>query len=651
MLRLLLPLLFMFSWVGQQSYAQCAGASILNIENFDSGTSGTWTAFDATGDDSWLFNGNEAAMNGFGGSADEDWLISPPLDFSATVNPVANFDYSERYSGPDLVFKYSTNYSGSGDPNLATWTTLLVLTEQTAMSSLPPYINANVNLSAITSSTVYFAFHYTTNGSGAGDTEDWRVDNICISADSGGAPPTCMDGIQNGNETGTDCGGPDCPACPTCTDGMQNGNETGVDCGGDCAPCSVGAYYDGIETMIQSGTECVNLKTALHNLIKGHTVIPYSSSSTYDVRQFICDYDTRLNDAGTTTIIWDVYSDNPTGAEPYEYVCGPLTTNTSAEALGYNREHVLPKSWWGGSTSVPQHTDLNNILPSDGHVNQQKSNHGMGETSNPTFTSMNGTKVGPPDNGCGGALVFEPLDEYKGDFARMRLYMAVRYEDVIASWEPNSANSMAALDGNSYTVYETCYRTMLLDWHENDPVSAKEIARNDAIYSIQGNRNPFIDHPEYAAYIWGDAMGTACSDAAPRFLAPKVYLQGPLSGATMLTQIAANGSLPPTEPYTALGFAGLQNVSASLAASATANTGNDAIVDWVVVSLRTGATPATATTVVASRAALLQADGDVVDVDGNSFVGFTNISAGNYYISIHHRNHLGVMTNTTYAVN
>lgn len=441
----------------------------------------------------------------------------------------------------------------------------------------------------------------------------------------------------------------------TCGDGIKNGDEVGIDCGGSCVPCTVVAYYACTETSIQSGTECTMLKTDLHNLIKDHTVLDYyEDTAEYDLLEFICDYDMRLNDAGVTNIIWDVYSDNPSGTEAYEYPCGNIGSGPSGEGQGYQREHILPSSWWGGGNSIsgfPQYYDFHNLLPADAYVNLQKSNHCLGETSSPTFTSTNGTKVGSPDNGCGGAKIFEPIDEYKGDFARSYMYMAVRYEDIIASWEPSTANSMAALDGTNYTVFEPCLLSMLLTWHENDPVSPKELSRNDAIYGKQGNRNPFIDHPEYAAYIWGDSTGTPCSDATPRYIAAKVYLQGPLSGTTMNVQLSTNGVLPNSEPYSALAFTGLQNAGANIASSAIAATGGDAIVDWVIIELRAGASAATATTVVARRAALLQADGDVVGENGGIAVGFENISAGNYYIAIRHRNHLGVMTQNPVSVN
>ena len=106
------------------SYAQCTGGTILNQENFNNGNSGSWTTQDVIGNDFWIFSGNEAEMNGFDGSGavgEEDWLISPSLDFSAGLDWMMNFEYIEQFSGPDLEVFYSSNYSGTGNPNAATW--------------------------------------------------------------------------------------------------------------------------------------------------------------------------------------------------------------------------------------------------------------------------------------------------------------------------------------------------------------------------------------------------------------------------------------------------------------------------------------------------------------------------------------------------
>lgn len=234
------------------------------------------------------------------------------------------------------------------------------------------------------------------------------------------------------------------------------------------------------------------LKSQLHDIIDDHTSVSYSSLwGYYD--------DTDLDSDG---YIFDMYSENPSGTDPYNYTyssdqCG----NYSGEGSCYNREHSFPKSWF--SDASPMYTDIHHVVPTDGYVNGRRSNYPYGEVASATWTSQNGSKVGSSAISGYSGTVFEPIDEYKGDFARIYFYMATRYEDVITGW------SSDMLDGSSDQVYEDWALDMLMDWHDNDPVSQKEIDRNDEIYDlVQGNRNPFVDHPEYVNAIWGDCSGT-----------------------------------------------------------------------------------------------------------------------------------------------
>lgn len=140
-------------------------------------------------------------------------------------------------------------------------------------------------------------------------------------------------------------------------------------------------------------------------------------------------------------------------------------------------------------------SDAFHIYPTDGKVNGQRSNFPYGECANgTTLPSCNGVdalgKLGKSTFPGYSGTVFEPVDEYKGDFARSYFYMAACYNDKIASW------SSPMLAGNSYPCYTTWAVNLLLKWNEQDPVSQKEIDRNNAVYKHQNNRNPFIDHPE-----------------------------------------------------------------------------------------------------------------------------------------------------------
>lgn len=125
------------------------------------------------------------------------------------------------------------------------------------------------------------------------------------------------------------------------------------------------------------------------------------------------------------------------------------------------------------------------------------------------------------------------------------------------------------------------------------------------------------------------------------YVAPKAHLKGPSNGTVMNTDLNAANLIPSIEPYTAMGVANLQNAGLGFVPTYVAGTGSDEMVDWVLVELRDANTPAT---IMAARAAILQKDGDVVDIDGSSAVGFIGATPGMYHVTVRHRNHLGVMT-------
>ncbi len=246
-------------------------------------------------------------------------------------------------------------------------------------------------------------------------------------------------------------------------------------------------YYDDAE-----GLSGAQLKTALYGIINDHDAQSYSSIWTHF----------HTTDDKPNGKVWDMYSDIPGGTPPYEYNFGTNQCGSySEEGDCYNREHSFPKSWFNDAS--PMVTDIFHIVPTDGYVNSQRSNYPFGEVNNPSWTSLNGSKKGNNSTSGYSGTVFEPRDEYKGDFARIYFYMATRYENVIANWDNNSSEADAALNGTTYPCYETWYLNLLLAWNQSDPVSTKEIDRNNAIYNIQENRNPYVDHPEYVALVWG----------------------------------------------------------------------------------------------------------------------------------------------------
>lgn len=211
--------------------------------------------------------------------------------------------------------------------------------------------------------------------------------------------------------------------------------------------------------------------------------------------------------------VWDIYSDKPGATPSYEYTfvtdqCGSY----SAEGDCYNREHTWPESYFG--STEPERSDINMVFPTDGWVNNKRANYPYGEVSSATYTSSNGSHLGNNTYpGSGGGNCFEPIDSFKGDLARNYFYASTRYYTEDGGW--NNWEMANGADLKSWTI------NMLLEWHHNDPVSQKEINRNDSVYTLQHNRNPFIDYPQFADCIWGTGDCSSMSVAgipAPHIL-------------------------------------------------------------------------------------------------------------------------------------
>ncbi len=262
-------------------------------------------------------------------------------------------------------------------------------------------------------------------------------------------------------------------------------------------------YYSSAE-----GKNTSNLRTSLQLII---------SNGTRDV-----GYDglwtayktTDLNSSGN---LWDMYSNCtfPFGTKQ----CGSY----SAECDCYNREHTSPQSWF--SSAAPMVSDLFNVYPTDGKVNGERNNYPYGEVGTATYTSANGSKLGTSSFPDYTGIVFEPINEYKGDFARTYFYMATRYAGLCESWTAG-ANVVYSTANLGLTPYAM---NLFLKWSRQDPVSAKEIMRNNAVYGIQNNRNPFIDNPGLEEYIWGNKTTEVFSSST----VTTPYLGSPSSGATI----------------------------------------------------------------------------------------------------------------------
>ena len=266
---------------------------------------------------------------------------------------------------------------------------------------------------------------------------------------------------------------------------------------------SLPTYYEDI-----NGKSGKTLFDAVHVVAKvGYSSLGYSGLWTAY----------RTTDVRDNGKIWDMYSDCSwtVGSDQ----CGGY----SNECDCYNREHSIPKSWFGGSESGPG-CDIFQVVPTDGYVNNKRSNYAFGEVSSASYT-YDGAKLGSAKNititggntiagntgasvSCSGT-VFEPRDEYKGDFAR-------GYFGTMIKWANGDYSAFTTGDGSK--IFSSNYSTgafgltkygvaLLMKWHRQDPVSQKEIDRNNGIQQTQGNRNPFIDYPYLAEYIWGEKAG------------------------------------------------------------------------------------------------------------------------------------------------
>lgn len=259
-------------------------------------------------------------------------------------------------------------------------------------------------------------------------------------------------------------------------------------------------YYSGTE-----GLSGYALKSKLHDIISKNYNWHYDDLKTLygqtDIDKYY-DYD-----ASNTTYLLDIYSNNPTGTTAYHYTLSNIISSANAEGLGWNREHMMPQSSF--NSAYPMYSDLFFVVPTDARINQLRSNYPYGKAGSTVYYNFtNGSKQA--SNGTPGAIytgrVYEPIDEFKGDVARSLLYFVVRYEGKLGgfnySTNADPTKDQNPLNGTEEKAYDDWYIAMLLNWHQQDPVSAREITRNNSVYSIQKNRNPFIDHPEWVNLIW-----------------------------------------------------------------------------------------------------------------------------------------------------
>ena len=231
------------------------------------------------------------------------------------------------------------------------------------------------------------------------------------------------------------------------------------------------------------------LKTALWNIIKSPSVVSYSG--LYEAY--------KKTDTRPDGYVRDWYSDSTS------YTHGVSNKgNYSKECDMYNREHSVPQSWFNEAS--PMKSDVVHVIPTDGYVNNRRSNYPFGEVGRVTYQSYHGySKLGSCKTAGYTGTVFEPNDEIKGDIARIYFYMATCYEDKIKQW------TGGIFGDEKYPGLCQWTLDMMIRWSKQDPVDARETARNNAVQEVQSNRNPFVDYPGLEDYVWGNKKELAFS--------------------------------------------------------------------------------------------------------------------------------------------
>lgn len=285
---------------------------------------------------------------------------------------------------------------------------------------------------------------------------------------------------------------------------------------------------------------------------------------------------TQVKDGNSNTVsydgLWDAYktSDAVPGSESLSKpkiwdMYGGFAFTWSDDQAGsyknegdvYNREHSVPKSWF--SEHTPAYSDLVHLVPTDGKINGMRSNYAFGEVDNASYSysfdarsyggvqyqnagiSKKGSAKSINGVSCPQSIVFEPDDQFKGDFARIYMYFAVRYGGGTCD---AASGAGAAIFSSSLTAsnpYVTNYgKELLKKWHVQDPVSEKETNRNDVIEAKQGNRNPFVDYPEWADKIFGSNYEETYGDDTPSISISATSTNIQVNGTATLTATLKN---------------------------------------------------------------------------------------------------------------
>ncbi|MDX9705503.1 MAG: endonuclease [Weeksellaceae bacterium] len=273
-------------------------------------------------------------------------------------------------------------------------------------------------------------------------------------------------------------------------------------------------YYDGTQNLTG-----FTLKTKLHTIIKDFDSQSYNSlKDLYAGTNAKNGFRDRYYEEDDTVL--DIYSENPDGPDAYNYNPDDPMGSGANEGDAFNREHLIPQSYFDSNS--PMRSDAFHVWPADSKVNGWRDNYGFGTVSNAqNATPCNSGATNLPCKSLNGTLkgkftenssitVVEPIDEFKGDIARVFLYFATCYENLMPGFY-NSSNAAVKtmFDGSANKVFSDDFLEVLIAWHLMDPPSQREKDLNDYIYyTFQENRNPYIDHPEFASIIWGIGLNT-----------------------------------------------------------------------------------------------------------------------------------------------
>lgn len=264
------------------------------------------------------------------------------------------------------------------------------------------------------------------------------------------------------------------------------------------------------------------LRTTLCTIIStGYTSIGYGSLQN---QMFAASSNPTDFVNGDNKTMEDIYSSKP-------YKNSDSGSSASNCGSGWNKEHTVPQSWFNEAS--PMKSDAFHVYPTDIKMNSVRSSYPYGENNEAkscsqwgygslgasTFEGYTGTVFDPGEGDIYGS--------YKGDLARTYFYMATRYRTT--NFTNGSGGTSFTYSGGVADLTDYM-KNLMLKWHREDPVSPKELLRNNAIYAHQNNRNPFIDYPELVEYIWGNKKGQA------------------VALASLVSGYEDGGTLPPVPP-------------------------------------------------------------------------------------------------------